>query len=147
VSPGPLLIQRLDPRARLPERAHEDDAGLDLRALEPVLLRPGQRVSVGTGLAIALPDGHAGLVLPRSGLASRHGLAVVNSPGLIDRGYRGEILVLLVNTDRTQGVSLAADDRIAQLVVVPVAVPKVIEASHLPETARGRDGFGSTGSA
>jgi dUTP pyrophosphatase len=142
----PLLrVRRLDPRARLPARAHPGDAGLDLHALEPVVLGPGERGSVPTGLAIELPPGHAGLVLPRSGLAARHGVALVNAPGLIDEGYRGEVRVLLLNTDRTEAVSLAAGDRIAQLLVVAAPPCAVEEADALGETRRGAGGLGSTG--
>lgn len=142
-----LRVRRLDPRAVLPQRAHPGDAGLDLRALEPVTLAPGERASVRTGIAIALPAGCAGLVLPRSGLAARHGVALVNAPGLIDEGYRGELRVLLLNTDRSEPFAAAAGDRIAQLVVVPVAAPAVAEVTSLDASARGDGGFGSTGVA
>ncbi len=141
-----LRVRRLDPRAVLPARAHPGDAGLDLRALEPVTLAPGGRARVPTGLAVELEPGHAGLVLPRSGLADRHGVTVVNAPGLIDAGYRGEVAVLLLNTDRERGFTAAAGDRIAQLVVV--ALPDVEVAEHdgaLSESARGAGGFGSSG--
>ncbi len=141
-----LRVRRLDPRAVLPARAHPGDAGLDLRALEPVSLAPGARARVPTGLAIELAPGHAGLVLPRSGLADRHGVTVVNAPGLIDAGYRGEVLVLLLNTDRERAFTAAAGDRIAQLVVV--ALPEVAVAEHdgaLSASARGTGGFGSSG--
>ncbi len=141
-----LRVHRLDPRAVLPSRAHPGDAGLDLRALEPVTLAPGARARVPTGLAIELEPGHAGLVLPRSGLADRHGVTVVNAPGLIDAGYRGEVLVLLLNTDRERAFTAAAGDRIAQLVVV--ALPEVAVAEHdgaLSASARGTGGFGSSG--
>ncbi len=143
-----LRVRRLDPRAVLPARAHPGDAGLDLRALEPVTLAPGGRARVPTGLAIELPPGHAGLVLPRSGLAARHGVTVVNAPGLIDAGFRGEVCVLLLNTDREHAFAAAAGDRIAQLVVV--AVPELAVAEHdgeLSASARGAGGFGSTGAA
>ncbi|MGH2951225.1 MAG: dUTP diphosphatase, partial [Solirubrobacterales bacterium] len=112
-----LRFRRLHDDAVLPGRAHDGDAGLDLRAIEPVGLAPGERASVGTGLAVEIPDGHAALVLPRSGLAARHGIALVNAPGLIDCGYRGEIRVLLLNTDPAAAFEIAAGDRIAQLVV------------------------------
>jgi dUTP pyrophosphatase len=140
-----LAVRRLDPAARLPSRAHPGDAGLDLHALEPVELGPGERASVRTGIAIALPPGHAGLVLPRSGLAARHGIALVNAPGLIDEGYRGELKVLLLNTDRSEPVTLSAGDRIAQLVVTPVPVVEVVETDDLEASERGLGGFGSTG--
>jgi dUTP pyrophosphatase len=142
-----LPVRRLDPRAVLPARAHEDDAGLDLRALEGATLAPGARAMIRTGLALELPPGHAGLVLPRSGLAARHGIALVNAPGLIDAGYRGELQVLLLNTDRTEAFTLEPGERIAQLVVVPVALPAPVEVAELAPAARGDGGFGSTGRA
>lgn len=135
----------LDARAAVPARAHDDDAGLDLVAIEPLELGPGERGSVGTGLAIELPAGHAGLVVPRSGLAARHGVTVLNAPGLIDAGYRGEVRVLLVNTDRTTAYHVEPGDRVAQLVVVPVAAALPVLAERLADTARGEGGFGSTG--
>jgi dUTP pyrophosphatase len=141
----PLRVRRLHPGARLPARAHPGDAGLDLHAVEAVRLEPGARASVPTGLAVELPPGHAGLVLPRSGLAARHGVALVNAPGLIDEGYRGEIRVLLLNTDRAAAVDLEAGDRIAQLLVVAVPPVAVEEVGELGETARGSGGFGSSG--
>jgi dUTP pyrophosphatase len=147
VAAAELRVQRLDPAARLPVRAHDDDAGYDLHALEPVTLAPGARAVVRTGIAIELPAGHAGLVLPRSGLAARHGVALVNAPGLIDAGYRGELQVLLLNTDREAAFEVAAGDRIAQLVVVAVAAPAVVEAGALAATVRGEGGFGSSGTA
>jgi dUTP pyrophosphatase len=131
--------------ARPPERAHRDDAGFDLRAAEPAVIEPGERASVGTGVAIELPAGHAGLVLPRSGLAARHGIALVNAPGLIDPGYRGEVRVLLLNTDRGEAFRIAPGDRIAQLLVVRHETPELVPAETLEETARGAGGFGSTG--
>ena len=140
-----LRVRRLDPAARLPARAHDDDAGYDLSALEPATLGPGERVTVRTGIAIELPPGHAGLVLPRSGLAARHGIALVNAPGLIDAGYRGELQVLLLNTDRIAAYEVVAGDRIAQLVLVAVATPPVVEAGALAATTRGEGGFGSSG--
>jgi dUTP pyrophosphatase len=140
-----LAVRRLDPAARVPGRAHPGDAGLDLHALEAVELAPGERASVRTGIAIGLPPGHAGLVLPRSGLAARHGIALVNAPGLIDEGYRGEVRVLLLNTDRAEAVTIAAGDRIAQLVLTPVPEVEVVETDDLEATARGAGGFGSTG--
>jgi dUTP pyrophosphatase len=140
-----LGVRRLHPDARLPRRAHDDDAGHDLHAVEAVTLPPGGRATVATGIAIELPAGHAGWVVPRSGLAARHGIAVVNAPGLIDAGYRGEIKVLLLNTDRTEPFVIEPGDRIAQLVVAPVAAPAVVEVEVLGGTARGAGGFGSTG--
>ncbi|HVP01410.1 MAG TPA: dUTP diphosphatase [Solirubrobacteraceae bacterium] len=140
-----LAVRRLDPRAVLPSRAHPGDAGLDLRALEGATLAPGVRVTVRTGLAIELPAGHAGLVLPRSGLAARHGIALVNAPGLIDEGYRGELRILLLNTDREAAFEIEPGDRIAQLVVVPVASPDLVEVDELSAHSRGDGGFGSTG--
>jgi len=142
-----LPVQRLDPRAVLPARVHPGDAGLDLCALEPLTIPAGERAKVRTGLAIELPAGHAGLVLPRSGLAARHGIALVNAPGLIDEGYRGELQVLLLNTDREATFTLSAGDRIAQLVVVPVVAAEALEVDELAPAARGDAGFGSTGVA
>jgi dUTP pyrophosphatase len=141
-----LQAQRLDPRAILPTRAHKADAGLDLHALEPCSLAPGERAMVRTGVAVQIPDGYAGLLVPRSGLAARSGIALVNAPGLIDAGYRGELKVLLLNTDRTTACELAAGDRIAQLVITPVETPSVAEVAELSQSARGARGFGSTGS-
>lgn len=140
-----LRFQRLDPRAILPRRAHPGDAGLDLHALEAAELQPGQRLAIRTGLAVAIPDGYAGLVLPRSGLAARHGISLVNAPGLIDSGYRGEIQVLLLNTDSSRPWSLAPGDRIAQLVISPVALPTPELVDELDATPRGEGGFGSSG--
>jgi dUTP pyrophosphatase len=140
-----LNVRRLDQRARLPSRAHPDDAGLDLYALEGATLAPGARAQINTGIAIEVPAGHAGLVLPRSGLAARHGIALVNAPGLIDAGYRGELRVLLLNTDRASAYRVSAGDRIAQLVIAAVAAASVTEVSELTESARGAAGFGSSG--
>jgi dUTP pyrophosphatase len=140
-----LNVRRIDQRARLPARPHPDDAGLDLYALEGVTLAPGSRAEVHTGLALEIPAGHAGLVLPRSGLAARHGIALVNAPGLIDAGYRGEVRVLLLNTDRTVPFTISPGDRIAQLVIVRVETPEVIEVEALASSARGAAGFGSSG--
>jgi len=145
VTAHPLRVQRLDLAARLPTRAHDDDAGHDLYALQPARLEPGARAKLRTGIAIELPPGHAGLVLPRSGLAARHGITIVNAPGLIDAGYRGELQVLLLNTDREAAFEIAAGDRIAQLVVVAVAAPQVVEVGALAATVRGEGGFGSSG--
>jgi dUTP pyrophosphatase len=140
-----LNFTRLDPRAEPPTRAHDGDAGLDLRALEPATIEPGERARVRTGIAIELPPGHAGLVLPRSGLAARHGIALVNAPGLIDEGYRGELQVLLLNTDREEAFRVEPGDRIAQLVVVPVAAAEPVERASLAQAMRGERGFGSSG--
>ena len=133
------------PHACEPERAHEHDAGYDLRAAESAHLEPGERTSVGTGVAVAIPEGHAGLVLPRSGLAAKHGIALTNSPGLIDPGYRGEIRVLLLNTDRSEAFEVAAGDRIAQLVIVQAESLEFEEVTALDDTGRAAAGFGSTG--
>lgn len=140
-----LRVLRLDPRATLPTRAYAHDAGLDLYALESVRLGPGERASVRTGVAVEIPEGQAGLVLPRSGLAARHGIALVNAPGLIDAGYRGELCVLLLNTDRETSCMLASGDRIAQLVLIEVATPAVVEVEQLSGSERGGGGFGSSG--
>jgi dUTP diphosphatase len=140
-----LRVRRLDPQAKLPTRAYSGDAGLDLYALDGASLGPGERVSLRTGIAVEIPDGQAGLVLPRSGLATRHGIALVNAPGLIDAGYRGEIHVLLLNTDRHSGVEIAPGDRIAQLVLVQVHTPDVLEVDGLALSERGAGGFGSSG--
>jgi dUTP diphosphatase len=130
---------------RLPSRAHEGDAGLDLHAAEEATLAPGERVALGTGVSVEIPQGHTGLVLPRSGLAARHGIALVNAPGLIDSGYRGEIRVLLLNTDRTEAFEVRPGERIAQLLVVPFVEARPVEVSELAISARGDGGFGSSG--
>jgi dUTP diphosphatase len=140
-----LEVARLSGAARIPARAHEGDAGWDLHAAEPATIGPGDRADVGTGVAIAVPDGHAGLVLPRSGLAARHGIALVNAPGLIDSGYRGELRVLLLNTDRRETFEVAVGDRIAQLVLVRYQPIEPAEVASLEATARGPGGFGSSG--
>jgi dUTP pyrophosphatase len=140
-----IRFQRLVPDAQAPRRAHDHDAGYDLRAAEGARLGPGERASVGTGVAIAIPEGHAGLVLPRSGLAARHGITLPNSPGLIDSGYRGELRVLLLNTDPTDAFEVATGDRIAQLVIVRAETIEFEESGRLDETARAAGGFGSTG--
>ena len=142
-----LPIQRLHPDAELPEAAHPGDAGLDLRAIVDVEVAPGERALVPTGIAVAIPEGHAGLVLPRSGLASKQGLTLANAPGLIDAGYRGEVTCAVVNLDRTEPVRIAKGDRIAQLVVVAIPDVKPNWAEQLPPSHRGRGGFGSTGTA
>ena len=139
-----LPVKRLHAEAILPTRAYEGDAGLDLSACERVELRPGERAVVSTGLTVAIPAGHAGFVQPRSGLASRHGIAVLNSPGLVDAGYRGELRVVLLNTDREQTFVVEPGMRIAQLVVLPVATPVPVEVSELPASERGERGFGSS---
>jgi len=140
-----LRVVRLDPRATIPSRAHPGDAGLDLRALEDATLAPGERASIATGIAVEIDPGHAGLVVPRSGLAARHGISVVNAPGLIDAGYRGELRVLLLNTDRTETLELRAGDRIAQLVIVAVCTEEPVEVAELSASVRGGGGFGSSG--
>ncbi len=140
-----LPVHRLRRDARLPTRAHPGDAGLDLYAVEPAHLDPGERVSVPTGVAVAIPDCHAGLVLPRSGLAKRHGITIPNAPGLIDSGYRGELRVLLMNTDPRAEFEVSPGDRIAQLVVTPFAAAIATEVSELEESVRGLAGFGSSG--
>jgi dUTP pyrophosphatase len=141
-----VRFRRLSETARPPARAHDGDAGYDLHAAEPARLGPGERASVGTGIAVAIPDGHAGLVLPRSGLAARHGISVVNAPGLVDAGYRGELRVLLLNTDRETPCAIAVGDRIAQLVLIRVETPATADVDELPDSARGTGGFGSSGS-
>ena len=140
-----LRVHRLHPDATLPARAYEGDAGLDLHALEAVTLEPGERGSVRTGIAVEIPSGQAGLVLARSGLAARHGIALVNAPGLIDAGYRGEIQVLLLNTDRQTAFSVRPGDRIAQLVLVRVETPEIAEVQELALSERGAGGLGSSG--
>ena len=140
-----LAFQRLHPDAALPERAHPGDAGFDLRSIEDVEVGPGERAMVRTGLAVAIPDGHAGLVLPRSGLASKHGLTLANAPGLIDSGYRGELICSVVNLDLHESVKIARGERIAQLVVVEVPERRPGWVDELPPSSRGESGFGSTG--
>jgi dUTP pyrophosphatase len=140
-----LPVLRLKEEAVLPTRAHPGDAGLDLYACEAAHIGPGERWSVGTGVGVEIPEGHAGLVLPRSGLARDHGIALVNAPGLIDSGYRGELRVLLLNTDPAETFRVEAGDRIAQLVLTPIATPEPVEAAELTESVRGRAGFGSSG--
>jgi dUTP pyrophosphatase len=140
-----LPFRRLRERVELPATAHSGDAGLDLRAAEPAKVAPGERAMIPTGLAVAIPDGHAGLVLPRSGLASKQGLTLANAPGLIDAGYRGEVIVAVVNLDREHAVVIEAGDRIAQLVVVAIPAAQFTEAGELPSSGRAEGGFGSTG--
>jgi dUTP pyrophosphatase len=140
-----LRFTKLSEKATLPTRAHDNDAGLDLYAAEAARIVPGARVTIGTGLAVAVPDGLAGLVLPRSGLALKHGVTLVNSPGLIDPGYRGEVRVLLLNTDPSLEFQVSPGDRIAQLLLVPVAHATPLQAAALDESTRGEGGFGSSG--
>jgi len=140
-----LEFRRLDPTVPLPERAHPNDAGLDLRSNADAVVSAWERAMVPTGVAVAIPEGYAGLVLPRSGLAAREGLTLANSPGLIDSGYRGEIICAVVNLDRREPVKIARGDRIAQLVIVPVAAVEPVWAEELPDSERGSGGFGSTG--
>lgn len=139
-------VRKLHADAHLPQQAYEGDAGLDLTACEGVTLEPGARAVVPTGIAVEIPDGYAGFVQPRSGLAARHGIGVVNSPGLIDSGYRGEIRVVLINTDTTRAFVIEPGMRIAQLVVAPVASVRVVEVDELATSDRGARGFGSSAS-
>ena len=143
--PVDVLIKRLDPELPLPARSHAGDAGVDLVTAVDVELRPGERAMVPTGVAIALPDGYAAFVHPRSGLAAKHGITIVNAPGTVDAGYRGEIRVTLLNTDATEAVKFQRGDRIAQLIIQRVARPVFHEVDTLPGSARGEGGFGSTG--
>jgi dUTP pyrophosphatase len=136
-----VLTTALEP----PRYAHHDDAGADLCAAEAVVLAPGERATVGTGVAIALPEGYAGFVVPRSGLAARHGITIVNAPGTVDAGYRGEIRVTLLNTDPATPYTVSVGDRIAQLIVMPVTRARFVKVDALPDSARGANGFGSTG--
>lgn len=140
-----LPVRLLRSGAALPDRAYEGDAGLDLTACDRVTLAPGARAVVPTGIAVAIPDGHAGLVVPRSGLAAEHGLSIVNAPGLIDAGYRGELLVVLHNTDRERAFTVEPGMRIAQLVVVPVPQLRLVQVEELSATHRGERGYGSSG--
>jgi dUTP pyrophosphatase len=138
-------LQQLDPELPLPRYAHEDDAGADLVTAEDFTLAPGERRTVPTGIAVAIPTGWVGLVHPRSGLAARHGVSIVNAPGTVDSGYRGELKVLLINTDSSQPVSFTRGDRIAQIVFQEVARARFVPVDRLPETSRGAGGFGSSG--
>jgi dUTP pyrophosphatase len=140
-----LEFARLHEGAREPTRAHHGDAGYDLYAVEAAQIAPGERASVGTGIAVAIPSGWAGLVLPRSGLAARHGITLPNAPGLIDSGYRGELRVLLLNTDPRESFEIEPGDRIAQLLLVRHEAPELLEVPSLEETVRGAGGFGSSG--
>ena len=139
-----LPIRRVRPDAILPERAYTGDAGLDLAACERVQLEPGARAVVGTGVSVAIPDGYAGFVQPRSGLAARHGITIVNTPGLVDSGYRGELRVVLLNTDATEPFVVEPGMRIAQLVIVPIPEFALVEVDELPQSERGVRGFGSS---
>ena len=140
-----LPFLQLDPEMPLPERAHPGDAGFDLRSAVDIEVGPGERAMVPTGVAVAIPDGSAGLVLPRSGLASKHGLTMANAPGLIDAGYRGELICAVVNLDREHPVKIGRGDRIAQLVVLAVPDLEAAWVDELPHSTRGAGGFGSTG--
>jgi len=140
-----VAIRRLVPEAKLPARAYSGDAGIDLSACERVELAPGERALVHTGLAVAIPEGYAGYVQPRSGLAARHGISIVNAPGLVDSGYRGELLVNLLNTDPRESFVVEPGMRIAQLVVLEVADVELVEVEELPVTERGVRGTGSSG--
>jgi dUTP pyrophosphatase len=139
-----LPIQRLRPDAVVPGRAYSGDAGLDLSSCERVELAPGERALVPTGLAVAIPEGYAGFVQPRSGLAAKHGISIVNTPGLVDSGYRGELLVNLVNSDPRQPFTVEPGMRIAQLVILPIPELELVEVDELPESERGVRGFGSS---
>ena len=141
-----VAVRRLREDAHLPHQAYEGDAGFDLAACEHVVLEPGERAVVATGIAVEIPDGYAGFVQPRSGLAQRHGVGVVNSPGLIDSGYRGEIKIVLINTDRDEAFVVDPGMRIAQLVVAPVAAVRMVEVEEFAVSERGARGFGSSSS-
>jgi dUTP pyrophosphatase len=147
MNPGPvkLEVKRLDPGLPLPAYAHAGDAGLDLLAAQGVTLKPGERALIPTGIAVAIPEGYAGFVQPRSGLALRSGLGLPNAPGLIDSGYRGEIKVIAINLDPDGAIVIRRGDRIAQMVIMPVASAEVAEVGELPASTRGAGGFGSTG--
>ena len=139
-----LQIRRLRPEGVIPERAYRGDAGLDLAACDRLELAPGERATIGTGLAVAIPEGFAGFVQPRSGLAARHGIALVNSPGLIDSGYRGELRVVVLNTDRDSSFTIEPGMRIAQFVILQLPDVELVEVEQLPESERGVHGFGSS---
>jgi dUTP pyrophosphatase len=140
-----VLLRRLDPELEPPTYAHPGDAGADLRSRDSFVLEPGERRLVPTGIAIAVPEGYAAFVHPRSGLAAQHGVSIVNAPGTIDAGYRGEVRVCLVNTDRRVAVPISRGDRIAQLVVQPVSRAVFVPVAQLPDSSRGSGGYGSTG--
>jgi dUTP diphosphatase len=139
-----LLVRRLHPDAAIPAAAYDGDAGLDLASVEAAELAPGERRTIATGIAVAIPPGHAGFVQPRSGLASRHGITVVNSPGLIDSGYRGEIRVVVLNTDSSETFRIEPGDRIAQLVVLALPELRILVTDELPDSERAHRGFGSS---
>ena len=141
----PIQVKRLDPKLPLPKRAHPEDAGADLYSAQDLVLQPGERALVSTGVAIALPIGTVGLIHPRSGMAAKHGLSIVNTPGTIDAGYRGELMVCLLNTDRTEAIEITRGMRIAQLVIQRVELAQFEEVDQLDETERGSGGYGSTG--
>ncbi|HEU5207184.1 MAG TPA: dUTP diphosphatase [Gaiellaceae bacterium] len=141
-----VAMRRLRPDAHLPRQAYEGDAGLDLAACEHAVLAPGERATIGTGVAVEIPEGYAGFVHPRSGLAARHGIGIVNAPGLIDSGYRGEIRVVLLNTDREHTFVVEPGMRIAQLVIAPTASIRLVEVDELARSERGARGFGSSSS-
>ncbi len=140
-----IPVVKLKEGAVLPSRAHAGDAGLDLYACEGAHIGPGERWGIGTGVGVEIPEGHAGLVVPRSGLARDHGIALVNAPGVIDSGYRGELRVLLLNTDPAETFRVEPGDRIAQLLLMPIALAEPVEAAALTDSARGEGGFGSSG--
>jgi dUTP pyrophosphatase len=140
-----LEVKRLDPGLPLPRYQHAGDAGLDLHAAEDCVLAPGERRVIGTGIAVAIPEGYVGLTAPRSGLAARHGLTEANSPGVVDAGYRGEIKLIVTNLDRDTAIEIKRGDRIAQLLIVPVMTVEVVETEELPPSERGAGGLGSTG--
>ncbi|WP_297850576.1 dUTP diphosphatase [uncultured Corynebacterium sp.] len=142
---GPIPLKRLDPELPMPKRAHRGDAGVDLHSAEDITLAPGERALVSTGIALALPLGTVGLIHPRSGLAAKHGLTIVNTPGTIDADYRGELKVCLLNTDKDTAFEVTRGMRIAQLVVQRVELPDFMEVDELDETVRGAGGYGSTG--
>ena len=139
-----VSIARLHPQARIPAAPYQDDAGLDLSSVERVTIAPGERRTVATGLAVAIPPGYAGFVQPRSGLAAQHGITIVNSPGLIDAGYRGELRVVLLNTDPVEQFVIEVGDRIAQLVILAVPQVRLVEVDRLPDSERSASGFGSS---
>jgi dUTP pyrophosphatase len=141
-----LEVKRLDPGLPLPRYQHPGDAGLDLHSAEDVVLEPGRRAVIGTGIAVAIPEGYVGLTAPRSGLAARSGLTEANSPGVVDSGYRGEIKLIVTNLDRDAPIEIKRGERVAQLIVVPVAALDVVERDELPPSDRGEGGLGSTGS-
>lgn len=140
-----IQIKMLDKGLEAPRYAKPGDAGLDLRSVKDVIIRPGKREIIGTGVAVAIPDGFAGFVQPRSGLAAKQGMTIVNTPGLIDSGYRGEICVIALNTDDQKAIEIKRGDRVAQLVIVPVPSVRLIQVDELDETSRGTSGFGSSG--